>query len=304
MKTMQGVVLGETGRWYVDLLLSMREGDADSALAAAQSLEAYALEICADCTGSRKTMTELLCGAAGLACAVKDLESRLPTGAGAATYEGVRSVLARVRERETERVLARYEAPLELGPDERLGFAHGVAGELWALVTLLGANHAVVRARLADLAAAKELDEEGLVFWPMSRGSRSSLDLLGSWCNGMAGHVQLWCEVARQLGTPESDELAARCAESSAILLDTNPALCCGLAGHSLALERYAASSGDRRLGRRAYDRLRSAMRAAGGANAPRFLALWQGSLGVALVAMQRAAGENGFPCIEAGSPA
>jgi hypothetical protein len=234
-------------------------------------------------------------GAAGLVCAARDLDARLPTGP---EYRASRETLGRVRERALAVLLVKHRAPLDPGPADYLGFGHGLAGELWALVAALGAEHEIVRARLAELAALRELDEEGLVYWLPARASQATF-LLGTWCNGMAGHTLLWSEVARQTGSEESMDLARRCAESTSILSNGSPTLCCGLTGHAMALQRFADVSGEAAYARRAYRRLASALPLAEREIGSVFLGLWQGSLGIALVAMGRLCGERTIPCHE-----
>ena len=81
--------------------------------------------------------------------------------------------------------------------------------------------------------------------------------------------------------------------------MSTNSSLCCGLAGHAVALQRYADLSGDARFARRAYARLTRAAETIDGAPDDQWLGLWQGALGVALVGLSRLKGEKTFPCLE-----
>jgi len=95
-------------------------------------------------------------------------------------------------------------------------------------------------------------------------------------------------------------KVARQAAESVAILAGRTLSLCCGLAGQSVALQWYADISGDTRFARRAYDRISRATQALEDTTSRKpSLGLWQGALGVALVAMSRLAGERSFPCIE-----
>ena len=68
---------------------------------------------------------------------------------------------------------------------------------------------------------------------------------------------------------------------------------------HSLALRRYADLSGDEQAGHRAYVRLRRAMVVADREQASVFLGLWQGSLGIALVALSGLCGQRTIPFLE-----
>jgi hypothetical protein len=114
----------------------------------------------------------------------------------------------------------------------------------------------------------------------------------------MVGHVLLRCGVAEQSAGDDARVLATESAETTAILATASPTLCCGLAGQSLALERYAALSGDARFSKRAYARLARAV-AIYRSDDPWYLAFYQGALGIAHVAMARRHGERTFPVIE-----
>jgi len=290
-----GFLVGDTGVAYVDALLGARRGDHERALAAVTRIDevsdAFGRE------GPAAGPTEIVCGSAGVVCAILDLEVRLPRHA---NFDAARGVLRRARGRMTATLAAAYGTPLDPGPGDFLGMAHGVVGEIWALALSLGVNHPTVRARSNELAALGEEDQDGFVYWLPSRDGDHSL--LGTWCHGMVGHTLFWCEVSRQAGGEDRSRLAARAAKTAEVLAGGGPTLCCGLAGSSLALQRYADTSGDERAGRRAYDQLARAVRlveADETADEGVFLGLWKGTLGVALVAMYRLHGERTFPCIE-----
>jgi hypothetical protein len=286
-----GFVQGDVGLSYVEALLGIGDGDAARVLAATERIERVATRI-----AELARPTELFGGAAGIVSATRCLEGRLPSGA---EHDPSRTVLRGLRERMLTRVLERYAAALDPGPDDMLGFAHGIAGELWSLVALLGADHAVVRARLSELTGLAERDDEGLLYW-LPRRETVDVPMMGTLCNGMAGHTLLWCEVAQRSQDAAAMELARQCAHSTAVLVSDSPTLCCGLTGQAVALHRYAERSGDRRYTRRADARLARAIRVVErpGDETP-FLGVWQGVLGIALVALGRTHGERVVPCIE-----
>jgi hypothetical protein len=238
--------------------------------------------------------TELFAGAAGIAIAMRCLEARVCVEDG---FDAPRGAIKRVRDSALEFALARYRVPIDAQRDEFLGFAHGFAGELWALATFLGADHEVIRPRLAELFAVRETDEEELVYW-LPRPRSDSTSFLGTLCNGMPGHSLLWSEVARQTQSDADRERAALCAQSAEILLTPVPTLCCGLAGQAIALQRYADLSGEKRFARIAEARLIRATRIAERDGTP-FLSLWTGALGIALVALGWLHGEHTLPCLE-----
>ena len=293
-----GFMTGEAGLFFVEALLAARGGDHAGVVGAVDGIGRMA-----DGVGERTSRitrpTEYLGGAAGLVALTRELAARLPS---AAAYVASRHVLARARARALAIVSARYAEPIAPAQGDPLGFAHGIAGELWALVVERGAADPTVRARLDELAALGEADEEGLVYWPASPGALT-IELLGTWCNGIAGHALLWCEVARQTRAEEALARARKCAETVGVLRNGTASICCGHAGQALALERYADLVGDAKTRRRAYSRLTSAARMVEAqASHPEsvFVGLWQGALGVALVAMGRLAGERGVVCLGA----
>jgi serine/threonine-protein kinase len=225
-------------------------------------------------------------------CLARDLAARLPAGA---EYEAARATLARVRARAIAAVEVAAASPLSEGV--KLGFAHGAAGRVWSLLPDGGASHPAAVSSLAELSALRETDEEGLVFWPLARDVWE-LDLVASWCNGTAGHALLWTEIARLTKNTEALELARLSIESLCAMPERVPGICCGLAGHSLALQRYADLTGDAKSARRAYDRLARAT-AIYEQSGEILFNFWQGWMGVALVAMNRLRGEHRLPLLE-----
>lgn len=288
-----GFVIGASGLAFVEALLSAHEADARGVQRALERIERASASSAGFDPDLRPT--ELYGGSAGLVCATLGLEQRL----GGSMSQSARAVLRRIRGRTTGALEEAYAAGSDRAAPDLLGMAHGFAGELWALVTVLGPAHGVVRARLAELEALHETDRNGLVFW-RTRRIASDTSMLGSFCNGMAGQSLLWSELARRTGSKRSLKLASQAAESAAVLVSKNPTLCCGLAGQSVVLQRYADVSGDARFTRRAHACISRATRAVDGMTSRKpSLGLWQGALGVALVAMSRLARERAFPCIE-----
>jgi eukaryotic-like serine/threonine-protein kinase len=288
-----GFMIGEGGLLFVEALLAAEAGDCHGAALAARRIEQLAARH-AESAGSTLRPTEYVGGAAGILSLIRELDARLPLNS---EYAASRAPLERARACALGVLLARHKDPLAASPRDYLGFAHGIAGELWALAAALGADHAIVSERLAELAALHETDEDGLLYWRPSAES-SSVELLGTWCNGMPGHALLWCEVARQTRSLESIELARKCAEAVGVLENAEPSLCCGHAGQAFALQQQAELSGDAIGAKQAHARLVSATRMVDAQGEVTPLALWQGGLGVALVAMARLSGETGIVCL------
>ena len=277
-----GIVLGASGIAHVRALVSAGLGDRTDAMRAVEELAGLAVRLEESGPG------EVLGGAAGIALAARELITRLPVDG----YAHARDLLTASRDGALRRLLEAHRTPLTSRLGTPLGFAHGAAGELYTLVSFLGTEHAVVRARLVELAEMRELDEEGLVCWPFLVGSSLSsehAELLGSWCNGAAGHSLLWTEVAAQTKDPSWMTLARQAAMSTSVLRNGNASVCCGDAGHAIALARFGAVSGEACWARYAYRRLRKATRSLDVEPGLPLLGLWQGALGVALTAMAHA---------------
>ena len=287
-----GFLIGETGLSYVEVLLSAHRGDVMKVQLAAQCIAEAA--ILHEASHARRP-DEFLAGTAGLLCAARDLDARLPRDV---IYDAARHTLGRVRNAATAKLLAGCTAPVDPAHDEYLGLAHGVAGQLFALLSVVGASNELLRARLDDVYCQKHVDPDGYLYWFPTGASRAT-EFLGTWCHGMAGHTLLWCGVAHELRTLESERLALRTAESTFLLLSPNATLCCGLAGQSVALQRYADLANDARFTRRAATRLSQAIRLAENTDERSLLHLWKGKIGVALTAAYRQSGERTFPCLE-----
>jgi len=291
----RGFLLGEAGLLYVEALLGHARGDAGRVEAAVAKVERLA----SDDAGVRADIrpAEILGGASGILCAARALDARLAPGP---THRAVAAALSRARARLTAPLREALRRAPPLGPNDPLGFAHGLAGELWTLASTRDEEPGPLDPGLADLLAAAETDDEGLIYWG-TRRSEISPELLGAWCVGLAGHTLLWCAAALRTRREAHLGLARRAAESTWVVRTTNPSLCCGLAGQAIALQRYASLVDDPLFRRRARDRLAHAaqiLEASG--DTSRLLGLWQGSLGVALVAMARRRGEHALPCLEA----
>lgn len=173
-----------------------------------------------------------------------------------------------------------------------LGFAHGRAGAIYALMRWANANRQPVAAsvgtHLEDLAAAGGSSSGRGRCWPLERGS--SIDRAWSgWCHGSAGHVLTWIEAARALDDEACLTLATaagrhvwKTRERSA------PTLCCGLAGQSMALFELARATESRTWRDRARILAKEAVKCQGGLSNPH--SLFQGRVGIELGAAEAGA--------------
>lgn len=134
--------------------------------------------------------------------------------------------------------------------DERgdnLGFAHGRAGVLYAVLAFCRDARCPLppqfREELDDVACLADVTPRG-ASWPARIGAPDAPERWWgqreSWCNGASGFVPLWSLAFDVLGHPLYRELALKTA--AYIVQATgigSRSLCCGAAGHAVAL-RYA----------------------------------------------------------------
>lgn len=170
---------------------------------------------------------------------------------------------------------------------EFLGFAHGRAGAIYALLQWAHLDGtpppAGARAHLDALAALAVIRGEG-VAWPLERGVTGSPQWSG-WCHGSAGHILLWTAAARAY----REERYLFIASSAGKHLwhargGSGPTLCCGLAGEAFALFELARRTGDDEWLERGRVLARQAVDPAAPAGAP---GLFRGDAGIALLAAE-----------------
>jgi serine/threonine-protein kinase len=223
--------------------------------------------------------TEVFFGCAGFIHAARDFDAHADA-LGPVLSERVRSVGSEAHARMCESFarLARRALPQGM----LLGYAHGLAGELDVVLAWDPRPSPVVAAVLDQLLALAVVEDE-LAAWPVRVGDEVG-DLWASWCNGMAGHVYLWCR-AYEVFRDERYLTAARLsAQTTAVLCPPNPSVCCGTAGQAYALHRYFRLTSDPAYRRLAVARARRAC-AQAAAESKMTLAYFGGLSGVAHLA-------------------
>ncbi len=275
-----GFVMGAAGAAYARTLLGSLIEDASSMRAGV-----HAFEYC--WARLRNTgATEMWSGAAGMVCAARDLLCRLP-GLASDQRERLRHVGADAQ----ARLLDKLQEPCRTGV-RPLGFAHGLAGEIFAALTW-DPSSTSLRAPLDDL-SSRASHERGMLLFPSYVDGPALHELSGSLCNGIAGFALLWMAAQSVLGTGDRELVLRSC--RSVFMLPGEPSLCCGLSGQALVLRRYARMTCDARFARRARDRTREAALLASQAPAEETFDLWAGKLGVALAVLLQATGDGSFP--------
>lgn len=238
--------------------------------------------------------TELFAGAAGFLVAApalvnSRLAAELVDTLSTVAREAAHDVLHKVRMTR----LAAKETDKE--SDIALGFAHGLAGELWALAN---AGYTDEAAREWQALDARSERDARYVLWPAHAGAPIADDRRATLCHGVTGHA-LTCEALAASGHRTARERWKSAANTAFRLSSPAIGLCCGVAGQALVLYRYARTHKDALYARRARRRLQQAIAIARPVlrvSPPR---LWRGPLGVALVALRMLARETHLPALE-----
>jgi serine/threonine protein kinase len=143
---------------------------------------------------------------------------------------------------------SRFRTDQYLRQVKYLGIAHGVAGIMYATLRFCHVTgdpfpqDMMLRLKkLADL-GIKTL---GARVWPMQYNQDK---IVGSWCNGTAGFVQLWCEAYDVFADKYFLDLAIEAAKAVNIEEGASiTSLCCGAAGQGFAFLRLFGATGDDR---------------------------------------------------------
>ncbi len=119
------------------------------------------------------------------------------------------------------------------GVEFNLGMAHGWAGEIWAMAMWARATGeppaAWVIDRAAELLAHARVGRGGALAWPWWSPKKDTH--VHSWCNGNAGFVLAYCELARASRDDQWIRVAERAGMDLARTRWGAAHLCCGAAG-------------------------------------------------------------------------
>lgn len=170
------------------------------------------------------------------------------------------------------------------GPTMNLGMAHGWAGLIWAAALWSRASGDPVPMWVID--RARELVSHAVprgatgLAWPWWSGSKDSFAL--GWCNGAAGFVLAFCEMASATGEVEWLKVAERAGYPLEGARWGAGHLCCGAAGAVFAASRLFQVTGDPRwLGATVRTRDEALRRAGSQESAA---SLFRGDVGILLV--------------------
>jgi len=182
----------------------------------------------------------------------------------------------------------RAQATSRLPSQTYLGFAHGLAGQLFlAEVIGLGMEAHALRAVLNRNTI---LVRRGAT-WPIFAGTRHAVS---SWCNGTAGHLLTWLRVWTRTQSRDDADLVERIAWGIDELPTRLNSLCCGAAGQAIVLARCSALLDRAHWKRRAALLLESTQ---SGNTAAEPTNLLDGHVGILLAAIEcRMASQPDFP--------
>lgn len=170
----------------------------------------------------------------------------------------------------------------------RLGFAHGVAGMLFASLTA-GLSREVSEAsgRLQELPV---MIRKG-IHWPVFVTGSS---FMPGWCNGVAGHMLLWTRLWQFSASSDHREMMERTAWG---LWESRTAIgnvCCGAAGQAISLAVFGSTVGDPAWQSRARALLDSLQPRWPGDDHPQ--SLFRGELGLLLAQLECDSRDPKFP--------
>lgn len=149
-------------------------------------------------------------------------------------------------ERQTQSLSAAL-AGLKRSQPTHLGMAHGLAGQVYALLVTANAREEKISEKVCegmDALASLAQPFGGGSAWPGTLHARNgdaiTADFAPGWCNGTAGFLLLWMEAAKASPNDRFATLAEASAQFTLAHPDETPNLCCGLSGRAIGLASYA----------------------------------------------------------------
>lgn len=140
------------------------------------------------------------------------------------------------------------QSPPAFSSRSRLGFAHGVAGVVFAALTN-GTSRETSEAT-GRLRGMQVMIRKG-IRWPVRAGGSY---FMPGWCNGVAGHLLMWTRLWQKTGESEDREMMEKIAWG---ILESRTAmgnLCCGASGQAISLAAFAAAAAEPSWQRRAQE--------------------------------------------------
>src|ERR1700677_85799 len=143
-----------------------------------------------------------------------------------------------------------------------LGFAHGIAGQVFASYAC---GHPQTAIPFVQQLREIAIPDHKELIWPLRAGSG---DFSAGWCNGLAGHLLMWTKVWQHSRAQEDREMLDRLASGVWKYRPPVGSLCCGAAGQAIILASISSATGDHHWNRKALAWLRC-LRPGGPRHAP-----------------------------------
>lgn len=257
------LAFAEPGLFYVKAIIRSRMEDPAGADTAVQQFLTLAKT-------RLSRVADVHLGGLGLALAAKHLVS-------CASSTGVRSELSNFSRRTVRRAWAK--TGWDIRSNQVLGFAHGIAGQVFATYTC---GEPKMASRMVQQLREAAIPQKKIIIFPVRAGS--SRFWLG-WCNGLAGHLLMWTKVWQHSRTDHDRELLDRLAWGVWKYRAPLGSLCCGAAGQAMILAAFSAATGDHRWKSKTLAWLHSFRARWGVGGSPQ--SLFQGRLGLLLARIE-----------------
>jgi len=257
------IVFGEPGLFYVKTMIRSCMGDPAGADGAARKFLTLS-------ESRLSRVADVHLGGLGLALAAKHLVS-------CASSVALRSELSNFSRRIVRRAWVKTGSHIRC--NQVLGFAHGIAGQVFATYACGDPKLASpILQQLREMA----IPHHRTILWPVRAGSR---DVWTGWCNGVAGHLLMWTKVWQHSRAHDDRELIEQIAR--AVWKHQAPlgSLCCGAAGQAVALASFSAATGDHNSRKKTVAWLRSFRPRWPKGSPPQ--SLFQGKLGLLLARVE-----------------
>lgn len=182
-------------------------------------------------------------GGLGLALAAKHLTSCVSS-------TGIQSELSNLSRRYVR--LAWAKTGTDIQPNQLLGFAHGMAGQVFATYEC---GDRKTGSRVVQQLRETAIPFRKAMLWPVRAGSR---EVWAGWCNGLAGHLLMWTKLWRDSQDKEDREMLERLAWGVWKYRMPLGNLCCGAPGQAIPLASFSSTTGDHHQNRKTRDWLHS----------------------------------------------
>lgn len=230
------IAFAEPGLFYVKSIVRSRMGDSGGADAAARQFLMLA-------KSRLSRVADLHLGGLGLAVAASHLTN-------CASSNALRTELSNLSRRYAR--LAWAKTGTHIRRNQVLGFAHGVAGQVFA--TYVCGDPKLASPTLEQL-REKGIPQQKTIIWPVRVGSHHFW--LG-WCNGLAGHLMMWTKVWQHSHSNEDREVLDQLAWGVWKNRMALGSLCCGAAGQAITLASFFSAAGEHREKRKTLSWLHS----------------------------------------------